>query len=141
MTRALRSACFIAALAAPVAALAADKPCTKADAANAQKTLDRASSWPQMQKAWQDFRHCDADATKDQFTDSLMRLLVDWKHVEALAAAMQKDAEFKSFVHAHLQSPAAKDDIQDVYARAKSNCPKGLDAFCAELADIAKPKK
>jgi hypothetical protein len=121
------------------AAGAADKPCSKADAANAQKTLDRASSWGQMQKAWQDYRHCDADATADQFTDALMRLIIDWKNVDAFAAAM-KDAQFRDFVNAHLASPAAKDDLPDVYSRAKSSCPKGQDAFCAELAETAKKK-
>jgi hypothetical protein len=125
----------------PGPAFAADKPCTKADAANAQKILDRASSWPQMHQAWKDFRHCDADATADQFTDALMRLIIDWKHVDAFAAATEKDAQFKEFVHAHLGRPAAKDDLEDVYARAKTKCPKGLDAFCTELAEAAKPKK
>ena len=131
---------IVAALLISAPALAADKPCSKADVANAQKALDRASSWPQMQKAWQDYRHCDGDATAEQFTDALMRLIIDWKNVDAFAGAM-KDAQFKSFVHAHLQSPAAKDDLQDVYARAKSRCPAGQDAFCAELAEAAKPKK
>ena len=137
MRRVAILACLI--LSAP--AFAADKPCSKADAGNAQKALDRASSWPQMHKTWQEFRHCEAQPTADQFTDALMRLIIDWKNVDAFAGAMQKDAQFREFVHAHLKSPAAKDDLEDVYSRAKSSCPKGLDAFCAELADAAKPKK
>jgi len=136
----MRIVLFVVALSISGPALAADKPCTKADAANAQKALDRASSWPQMQKAWQDYRHCDGDATAEQFTDALMRLIIDWKNVDVFAGAM-KDEQFKSFVHTHLQSPAAKDDLQDVYARAKSRCPAGQDGFCAELAEAAKPKK
>jgi hypothetical protein len=131
----------LAALLFASAAVAADKPCTKPDAANAQKTLDRASTWAQMHKAWQDFGHCDADATADQFTDALMRLIVDWKNVDAFSGLMQKDARFKEFVYVHLRSPAAQDDVDDVYSRARTSCPKGLDAFCAELADAAKPKK
>jgi hypothetical protein len=130
---------IVAALLICGSALAADKPCTKADAANAQKALDRSSSWPQMQKTWQDYRHCDSEATADQFTDALLRLIIDWKNVDAFAGAM-KDEQFKAFVHAHLQSPAAKDDLQDVYARAKSRCPAGQAAFCAELAEAAKKK-
>jgi hypothetical protein len=137
----MRIVTILAALLLSGPALTADKPCTKADAANAQKSLDRASNWPQMHKAWQEFRHCDADATADQFTDALMRLIIDWKNVDAFAAATEKDAQFKEFVHAHLRSPAAKDDLEDVYARAKTKCPKGLDAFCTELADASRPKK
>lgn len=137
----MRLFAFLAVLLFSAIAAAAEKPCSNADAANAQKILDRSSTWGQMHKAWQDFRHCDANPTPDQFTDALMRLIVDWKHVDAFAAILQKDAQFKQFVHARLASPAAKDDLDDVYARAKSSCPKGLDAFCTELADAARPKK
>jgi hypothetical protein len=136
----MRFAILLLALLLSAGASAADKPCTKADAGNALKTLDRVSSWPQMQKAWQDYRHCDSEATGEQFTDVLLRLVIDWKNVDAFAAAM-KDAPFREFVHAHLLSPGAKDDLPDVYSRAKSSCPKGQETFCAELAEVAKPKK
>src|ERR1700682_6206435 len=106
----MRIVTILAALLLPGPAFAADKPCTKADAANAQKILDRASGWPQMHQAWKDFRHCDVDATADQFTDALMRLIIDWKNVDALAAATEKDAQFKAFGHAHLGRPAAQAD-------------------------------
>jgi hypothetical protein len=122
------------------AATAADKPCTRADAANTQKALDRVANWAQMYSTWQEFGHCDADATADQYTDTLLRLIIDWKNVDAFANAVGKDAKFKQFVHARLLSPAAKDDLQDVYSRARSKCPAGLDAFCAELAEVTKKK-
>jgi hypothetical protein len=136
----LRIAIACAALALAGAASAADKPCSRADAASAQKALDRVASWAQMYAAWQEYAHCDANATADQFTDALLRLVIDWKHVDAFAAAVGKDAKFKQFVHAHLRSPAAKDDLEDVYSRARSKCPAGLDAFCAELAEATKKK-
>ena len=123
------------------AAHAADKPCTKADSANAEKAIDRVLQWPQLQKAWQDYRHCDAGAVADLYTDALMRLMTDWKNMDALAASMQKDAQYKEFVYAHAKSPAAKDDHAMVYSRARTGCPKGLDEFCAELADTVKPSK
>jgi hypothetical protein len=137
----VRAAAAWAVLAFAGAAAATDKPCTRADAANAAKALDRVASWAQMYGAWQEFGHCDAGATADQYTDSLMRLIVDWKNVDAFAGTVGKDAKFKQFVHAHLRSPAAKDDLEDVYSRARAQCPAGLDAFCAELADVARPKK
>lgn len=133
----LASACL--ALGAGSIACAADKPCTKADAANAEKAIERSNNWNQLYKSWQDYRHCDTGAVADGFTDSLMRLMVEWKGVDALAAAMQKDPEFKEWVHARLKSPAAKDDQPTVYSRAKASCPAGMDTFCAELADAVKP--
>jgi hypothetical protein len=122
------------------AAIAADKPCTKADAAAAEKSIDRVSTWPQLHKAWQDYRHCDKNSIEELYTDALLRLMVDWKNVEALAGTMEKDAQYKEFVYAHLRSPAAKDDLDAVYSRAKASCPKGQEAFCAELAEAAKKK-
>ena len=134
---ALASACF--ALGAASIAFAADKPCTKADAANGEKAIERANNWNQLYKSWQDFRHCDTGAVADGYTDSLMRLMVEWKGVDTLAAAMQKDPGFKEWVHARLQSPAAKDDQPAVYSRVMASCPKAMDAFCDELAESVKP--
>jgi hypothetical protein len=122
------------------AAYAADKPCGKADMANAEKALDRVLNWPQLQKAWQDYRHCDANKVADDYTDALMRMMVDWKGMDSLAAAMQKDPEYKAFIFAHINSPSAKDDHEMVYSRAKASCPKGLDEFCSELAEAVKKK-
>jgi hypothetical protein len=117
---------------------AADKPCSKADAATAEKAIDRVVNWGQLHKAYVDYRHCDADAVGEVYTDALLRLAVEWKNVPAFADAMNKDAGFKEFVHKHLLSPAAKDDRESVYSRAKSSCPKGMDAFCADLAAVVK---
>ena len=128
----------LATLCAGVAAHAADKPCTKPDAANAEKAIDRANTWSQLQKAWQDYRHCDADAVADVYTDAILRLAVDWKNVDAFAACM-KEPQFKEFVIAHMKSPAAKDDLDNVYSRAARSCPKGQEAFCTELASALKP--
>jgi len=121
------------------AAHAADKTCTKADSANAEKAIERVLNWPQLQKTWQDYRHCDTGAVADGYTDALMRMMVDWKGLDSLASAMQKNAEYKEFIYAHIKSPAAKDDHAMVYSRAKASCPKGLDEFCAELADTVRP--
>ena len=73
-------------LAAAALAHAADKPCSKADAASAEKAIDRVVTWQQLHKAWQDYRHCDADAVGDVFTDALLRLTVEW--IEGPAGAV-----------------------------------------------------
>jgi hypothetical protein len=133
---------FIAAIASFTlnAVHAADKPCTKADMANAEKALDKVLNWPQFQKAWQDYRHCDTSKVADDFTDALMRMMVDWKGMESLATAMQKDPEYKKFIYEHMASPSAKDDLAMVHSRARTGCPKGQDEFCAEIADATKKK-
>ena len=59
--------------------------------------------------------------------------MIDWKNVSQLADAM-KDPDYNAFILEHLKSPEAKDDAPDVYSRAKANCPKGLEAFCKDIA-------
>jgi hypothetical protein len=117
----------------------AQKPCSKADAAGAEKAIERVISWGQLQKAWQDYKHCDAGPIDEQFTDALLRMLVDWKDVSTFAVVYDKDAQYKEFVLRHLNSPAAKDDLDAVYSRAKASCPAKLDKFCAEMAEVARP--
>lgn len=114
------------------------KPCSKAEEATAGKAIDRISSWSSLQNTWKTYRHCDQGPNKDLFTESILRLVVDWKQVEQLANNM-KDAEYKEFILSHLRSPAAESDALDVYSRARNNCPKGQDAFCKEIMDATKP--
>jgi len=118
---------------------AADKPCTKADAAAAEKAIDKVVTWQQLHKAWLDWRHCDGEAAvSDIFTDALLRLAVAWKNVDGLAGPMKAEPQYRDFVYAHLKSDAAKDDREAVYSRAKKDCPSGMDAFCGDMADTVK---
>jgi len=118
-------------------AAAADRPCSKADAAAASKALDRVNTWQQMRRSWQDWARCDTGPTADAYSDALLRLAVDWKNVDALAADMHEDRGYHDFVLAHLRS-AATEDRDAVYSRAAKNCPPGSDAFCAEIAGAVK---
>lgn len=129
----------LALLAAVASAQAADKPCTPADKAKADKGIDSVVNWAQMQKAYADFAHCDTGEIADLYTDALLRLIVEWKNVDAFSAAIQKDPQFKEFIYAHLKSPAAKDDRSAIYSRTSQGCPKGLEAFCAELGAVVNP--
>jgi len=130
-------ACMIAG--AALGASAQDKQCTKADEAAASKAIDRVVQWGQLQKSWQDYRHCDSGAIDDAYTDALMRMLVEWKKPEALAGSMDKDPAYAAFVIKHIKSPAAKDDRESVYSRAKGACPANLTAFCDKIAEASKP--
>jgi hypothetical protein len=120
-------------IAAAAFAHAADKPCSPADAKRAEKIVDQVTSWEQLQKAWRDWHHCDTGPVAENYTDAVLRLMVDWKRVDALAETL-KDPEYKGFIQARLKSPAAKDDQSSIRSRATQSCPKGQDALCAEIA-------
>ena len=139
--RLAQAALSLAFVAVVASAQAADKPCTPADKAKAEKGIDNVVTWTQMQKAYVDFAHCDTGEVADLYTDALLRLIVEWKNVDAFSAAMQKDAQFKEFVYAHLKSPAAKDDRSAIFSRCSQGCPKGHEAFCAELGAVVNPPK
>lgn len=115
-------------------AASAQKPCTKADESNAQKAIDKISSWATLNGTWKSFRHCDTGAVGENFTEAILRLVIDWKGVNQLADAMAKDADYKAFIIDHLKSPEAKSDAPDVYSRTKSACPGGLADWCKEIA-------
>jgi hypothetical protein len=115
------------------AAAAQDKACSPADMQRAQKAVDNVVTWQQLTKAWKDWRQCDTGEVADTYTDALMRLLVEWKNIDAFADAM-KDAQYQAFVESHLHSPAAKDDVASVRSRATQSCPKAHDALCKQIA-------
>lgn len=117
----------------------AQPPCPQADAAKAQKAIDRVNGWEDLYRAFRDFGHCDDGETGELFTDAMLRLMVDWRDVEGLAGPMQKDAKYKAFIERHLLSSMAKPDHPSVYSRAKADCPAGQEAFCAGLAELVKP--
>lgn len=119
-------------------AAAQEKACSQADSAAAEKALDRVVNWDLMYKAWKEYGHCDRGLVEDVFTDALMRLAVEWKHVDQFAARYQGDAQFKAFVNKHLKSLTGREDAKSVHSRARQSCPPKHDAFCAELAEAAK---
>jgi hypothetical protein len=125
------------ALAAP--AFAQEKACSPAESSAAEKAADRIVNWDQLYKTWQQYRHCDKGPVQEVFTEALLRCIVEWKHVEGLSGPMEKDKDYRDFVYKHLSSPAAKADVESVYSRAKMNCPKGMDAFCSQIATAVKP--
>ena len=114
-------------------ALAQQKDCGQAD-----KAIDKVVNYPGLYKAFKDYGHCDKGPTDETFTDAILRLMVQWKDVDTVAADAQRDAEYKAFLHKHLRSPAAKEDRDSVHSRAKSNCPMTQGPFCAELIEVVK---
>ena len=128
-------------VAAAAVSAQAQKVCSKGDSAAAEKAIDRVVSWPSLQKAYLDYRHCDTGPVDELYTDALLRLMVEWKNVDSVAGEVAKDADYKAWIHKHLLSPAAADDRESVYSRAKVNCPAKQAAFCGEIAEITKPGK
>ena len=123
---------------AAAGAHAQGKACSAAESAAAEKAMDRVVNWDLMYNTWKEHGRCDTAPTEDVFTDALMRLAVEWKHVDQFARRYQGDPAFKTFVNKHVRRPVAAEDAKSLYSRAKQSCPPKLEAFCAELAEVAK---
>lgn len=135
----MRIAPLVLACAALAAAPAfARKECSRADAAAAEKAVDRVVNYSGLLKAWKDYAHCDSGPVTDLFTDAILRLMVEWKDVDTIAQDMQANAEYKKFVHRHLRSDMAREDRPSIYSRAKASCPLTQGAFCSELIEVVK---
>lgn len=132
----------LAVLAASCCVLAAQaqKACSPADMQKAQKAADMVVTWQHLNKAWKDYRQCDTGDVADTFTESILRLMIEWKNVDNLADGM-KDPEYASFIEAHLRSPAAQNDVKDVRSRATQSCPKGHSAMCKQIATATEGPK
>ncbi len=114
--------------------------CTDADRIKATQQIERVVAWDQLHKAWQDFRQCDSEASiSELYTDALLRLIVEWKNVRGLADPFTGDKDYREFVVKHLRDPFAKDDLESIYSRATMDCPRGMDAFCKEIAVAVRP--
>jgi hypothetical protein len=131
---------LLAAALAGAAPAFAQGECSKADAAAAEKAIDRVVNSSNLVKAWKDYRHCDSGPVDELFTDAILRILVPWKDKDAeqIAIDAQADPEYKKFLHKHLRSDAAKADREAVFSRAKSSCPPIQDEFCKELIEVVK---
>ena len=116
----------------------AQKECSKAESAAAEKAVDRVVNYPGLLKAYRDYGHCDQAPVSEIFTDAILRLMVEWKDVDTVAQDMGRDAAYKKFIYKHLQSPAAKEDRQAIFSRAKASCPMTQGQFCAELIEVVK---
>lgn len=118
---------------------AADKPCSKADAASAEKTIDRVLTWPAMQKAWKDYGHCDTGAVADLYSEALLRLIVgNWPKIAELEPAFTNDLAFREWILNRLSGGALpKGDLDDVHDLTQNSCPKAQKRMCEALHEAA----
>jgi hypothetical protein len=118
-------------------AAAADKPCSKSDAALAEKAIDAVTTWAALQRVVRDYRHCDTGQAASLFSESLMRVLIDgWPKLADGEAIMAKDPEFRDWVGLRLSHPSiAKEDARSLRDLAKGSCPKPRAATCDFLLE------
>jgi hypothetical protein len=131
----LSAASLVLCFTVAVPAIAADKPCSKADAAAAEKAIDRVVSWAAMHKAWKDYGHCDADNVAMVFSDALMRMLVgNWPKFAELEPAFTSDTAYRDWILDRVGGgKLSKGDVDDIHDLTQNSCPKGQKRVCDPL--------
>ena len=126
-------------LAFATAAGAADKPCSKADSANAEKAIDRVLSWPAMHKAWKDYGHCDTGPVADLYTEALLRLIVgNWPKIAELEPTFTNDLAYREWILKRISGGTLpKGDVDDVHDLTQNSCPKNQKRMCESLHEAA----
>jgi hypothetical protein len=117
-------------LAALLPAAAQEKPCD-----GAGKAFDAVTSWHALQKAVQDFGHCDKGATGEIVTEAVLRVVIGgWPKVGEAGPILEKDAAFKKWLERKLSSTdLPTQDSAEIRDLAKSSCPKGQGKVCGEI--------
>jgi len=123
---------------------AADKPCSPADMASAEKAIDNVTSWAALDRAVRDFGHCDRGRAAELFTEALLRVVIDgWPKIGEAEPFLGPDSPFREWTTRHLSSSAlSKEDSESVRGLAKSSCPAGRAQLCEyfrEALEFGKP--
>ena len=130
-----RSAAALLLAAAALPAAAADKPCTKEDAALAEKAIDSVTSWAALQRVVRDYGQCDAGPARAQFSEALLRVVIDgWPRLADARPILDADKPFQEWAMTRLGSASiAAEDAQAIRDLAKASCPKGQSRTCEDL--------
>jgi len=123
------AALLVAFLALPAAA---EKPCSEAG-----KAVDGVTSWAALQKAVQDYGHCDKGPTAEVFTEAILRVIISgWPRVSEAGPILEQDAAFRTWLNRRLSNPDLDvKDSAEIRDLCKASCPKGQEKVCAALLE------
>lgn len=118
------------------AALGQRPGCTQKQANRAEEETGDIRSWDSLYRSFLRYHNCDDGAIAEGYDDvvSLKLLLGKWNTVPQLAALLDKDKHFKSFVLEHISLTALDtDDLKKLKAKAVHNCPAGQAELCNDI--------
>jgi hypothetical protein len=137
----MRMAMLVLALAFGRYALAqegAKRPCTEAEAAQAEKEVDSLKTWEDVYQSYKRFSQCDDGAIGEGYSDAVGKLLSDeWGRLPRLANLTNRDRGFEHFVLKHIDESLADDTLLKISRHARSECPVSGKKLCALIADAA----
>src|SRR4030042_5394178 len=120
-------------------AAAEERPCTKAEAIEAESSASLLNCWSDIYKSFERFRHCDDGAIAEGYSESVVRMLAfHWDQLEELSKLSSLDRDFFTFVIRHIDATADKSEIEKVIVNSSTQCPESASAMCSAIEETAK---
>lgn len=120
-------------------ATAQERPCSKAEAIEAESSASRLSNWEDIYKSFMKFRHCDDGAIAEGYSDSVVRMLADrWSELATLKKLASSDKDFYTFVLRHIDATADKSQVEKILSNSSKRCPKSDSELCSALKAAAR---
>lgn len=120
-------------------ASAQEKPCTKADAIEAESSVSKLRNWEDIYKSFKRFRHCDDGAIAEGYSDSVVRMLAHrWNELESLIKRTSSDKDFYTFMLRHIDATADKSEIEKIIINSSKHCPDSASVMCSAIEETAR---
>jgi hypothetical protein len=108
--------------------------CSDTDAKKAFDEADNLRSWDALYASYNKYRSCDDGAISEGYSESVARIIVDhWSTMPQLGHILKKRADFRQFVLTHIDATLDEKDLQNIKAKAASQCPPTLAKLCNEV--------
>ena len=109
--------------------------CTQEDAHAAEVVIDYLTTWDNIHRFYSQFKQCYDGAIAGSVQDKVQLLWANrWQQLPRMLALTRKDAEFRSFIWAMVDSEAfPQDAFAKVLAHATRRCPRSASQFCQAI--------
>jgi hypothetical protein len=92
--------------------------------------------WKVLHAHFQKYGQCDYGPVAEGYSHDVVTLLAhEWEHVNELAAVGRADPTFLRFVLAHIDATTAREDLEQVQAKAETACPPRHRDLCRRIGD------
>jgi hypothetical protein len=92
------------------------------------------NTWPDVQRAFHRYGHCDDGAIAEGHSAQIMRLLSSqWDVVAELDTLAKGDVEFREFVLRHIDETWLSAEFERVMELATNRCPSGAEELCSAI--------
>jgi hypothetical protein len=120
-------------------ASAQERPCSKAEAIEAESSVSRLNNWEDIYKSFKRFQHCDDGAIAEGYSDSVVRMIAyRWSRLDALIKFASSDRDFYTFVLRHIDATTDKSEIEKVIINSSKHCPESASAMCSAIEETAR---